>query len=201
MARSTYGATLADYVVQPSDGLWAVAPNTVITFWDAWDGGAQYTDLLDADSVPITEVVADTQGFIPLFFGPDRVTGMWADAGGGSRAWMQAHTSSAGAATKGLVIAAPAGAVSYVIWRAPRACTVTAVHGYRQGGTGATINATKNGVDLAATDLSLSTDATWMTAPALQNTAVETGDTLAVTVRSTTGAPTAVTIQIDVEGA
>ncbi len=103
-------------------------------------------------------------------------------------------------ATKGLVVTAPTGAVTYVIWRAPRACTVTAVRGYRQGGTGATINATKNGADLATTDLSLSTDTTWMAAAALQNTAVAAGDAIAVAVRSVAGTPTAVTIQIDVQG-
>lgn len=103
--------------------------------------------------------------------------------------------------SKSLVVTAPAGAVTYVIWRAPAACTVTAVRGYRQGGTGATINATRSGADLAATDLSLSTDTTWMAAATLQNTTVAAGDTLAVAVRSISGTPTAVTIQIDTQGA
>lgn len=103
-------------------------------------------------------------------------------------------------ATKGLVVTAPTGAATYVIWRAPRACTVTAVRGYRSGGTGVTINATKNGADLATTDLSLSTDVTWMAAAALQNTAVAAGDSIAVAVRSVSGTPTAVTIQVDVQG-
>lgn len=102
--------------------------------------------------------------------------------------------------TKGLVIPAPAGAVSYVIWRAPHACTVTAVRGYREGGTGATINATKNGADLLAVNLSLAIAATWTAGPGVQNAAMAAGDTLAVAVRSVAGAPTAVTILIDVEG-
>ncbi|MFR0351779.1 hypothetical protein [Streptomyces sediminimaris] len=96
MARSTFGATLADYVVQPSDGLWAVAPTATVTFWDAAEAGTQYTDLLDASSTPITTVTADEYGFIPEFQGPDSVTGMWADAGGSSRAWIQARGTGSG---------------------------------------------------------------------------------------------------------
>lgn len=91
MARFTFGAGLADFVVQPSDGLWAVAPGAVVTFWTAADSGDQYTDLLDASSLPATSVTADEYGMIPQFSGPDTITGMWADAGGASRAWIEAH--------------------------------------------------------------------------------------------------------------
>jgi len=38
-----------------------------------------------------------------------------------------------------------------IVWRAPFACTVTNVRGYRVGGTGATINARRNGADLLGT--------------------------------------------------
>ncbi|WP_435209542.1 SGNH/GDSL hydrolase family protein [Streptomyces sp. bgisy034] len=99
MARSTFGATLADYVVQPSDGLWGVAPGAVVTFWDDADAGSQYTDLLDASSTPVTQVTADEYGFIPEFQGPDAVTGMWADAGGSSRAWIGARGGGFGGGT------------------------------------------------------------------------------------------------------
>ncbi|MCQ1575372.1 glycoside hydrolase family 55 protein [Streptomyces parvus] len=102
--------------------------------------------------------------------------------------------------SKALVVTAPAGAATYVIWRAPKACTVTAVRGYRVGGTGTTINATKNGADLLATNLSLSTADTWLAGPGVQNETMAAGDTLAVAVRSVTGTPTAVTIQVDVQG-
>ncbi|WP_409469054.1 right-handed parallel beta-helix repeat-containing protein [Streptomyces sp. HC307] len=91
MARQEFGAGIADYVVQPSDGLWSIAPGATITFWSAADGGTQYTDLLDELNAPVTQVTADAQGFIPTFYGPDGITGMWADAGGSSRAWMEAH--------------------------------------------------------------------------------------------------------------
>jgi hypothetical protein len=96
MARSTFGASLADYVVQPSDGLWAVAAGAVVTFWDDADGGTQYTDLLDASSTPTTQIVADEFGAIPEFSGPDGITGMWADAGGASRAWIEARSVTSG---------------------------------------------------------------------------------------------------------
>ncbi|MGN7137224.1 hypothetical protein [Streptomyces pseudogriseolus] len=96
MARYLFGATLADYVVQPNDGLWGVAPGATITFWSDADGGTQYTDLLDASSNPVTSVTADDNGFIPSFSGPDSVTGMWADAGGTSRAWMAARNAGTG---------------------------------------------------------------------------------------------------------
>lgn len=96
MARYEFGAGLADYVVRPSDGLWTVAPGAIITFYNASSGGTQYTDLLDISATPITSVTADSQGFVPRFQGPDSVAGMWADAGGASRAWMEAHETSSG---------------------------------------------------------------------------------------------------------
>ncbi|MFB7597267.1 glycosyl hydrolase family 28-related protein [Streptomyces sp. NPDC056160] len=91
MARYEYGAGIADYVVVPTDGLWAVAPGAVVTFWDSSSEGTQYTDLQDAAGTGTTTVKADTFGFLPRFRGPDGVTGMWADAGGASRAWVEAH--------------------------------------------------------------------------------------------------------------
>jgi hypothetical protein len=96
MARSTFGASLADYVVQPSDGLWAVGSGAVVTFWDDADAGTQYTDLLDAGGLPATQVTADEYGQIPELQGPDGVTGMWADAGGTSRAWIEARSTGIG---------------------------------------------------------------------------------------------------------
>ncbi|MBL1107976.1 right-handed parallel beta-helix repeat-containing protein [Streptomyces sp. 5-8] len=99
MARYEFGAGIADYVVTPSDGLWAVAPGAVITVWDAADGGTQYTDLQDMSGAAMTTVRADEFGFLPRFRGPDAVTGMWADAGGSSRAWVEAHNVTAGSAS------------------------------------------------------------------------------------------------------
>lgn len=101
--RYEYGAGMADFVVQPSDGLWGVAPGAVVTFYSASTGGTQYTDLLDASSSPITQVVADAQGFLPRFQGPDGVVGMWASAGGSSRAWIEAHNTGTMEAAAGSV--------------------------------------------------------------------------------------------------
>lgn len=103
MARSTFGAGVADFIVQPSDGLWGVAPLATVTFWDEADAGTQYTDLLDAGGVPVTEVTADEYGQIPEFQGPDSVTGMWADAGGTSRAWIEARSTGSESALAGSV--------------------------------------------------------------------------------------------------
>lgn len=96
MARYRFGRGIADYVVQPTDGLWGIAPNVTVTFWDSQTEGTQYTDLLDAGSTPITEITTDANGAVPTFFGPDGVTGMWAEAGGGARAWMEAHETGGG---------------------------------------------------------------------------------------------------------
>ncbi|MFC8873240.1 NosD domain-containing protein [Streptomyces ardesiacus] len=92
----TYGRGMADYVVQPADGVWGVAPNTEITFWDAATEGTQYTDLIDAGGAPTSSVTSDQYGGVPLFSGPDNVAGMWADAGGVTRAWIEAHSTSGG---------------------------------------------------------------------------------------------------------
>lgn len=199
--RQLFGAGVGDFAVQPADGLWGVAAGVEVTFWDAVVDGIQYTDLLDATGEPISSVVTDEYGALPAFQGPDGVTGMWASAGGGRRAWIDAHVDASNRGTsKGVVILAPTGPVSYVIWRAPSPGTVTAVRGYRTGGTGVSINATRNGLDLLAADLSLSTDATWLEGPTLQNETIAAGDSLAVAIRSTSGAPSAVTIQIDMRG-
>lgn len=101
MARYDFGGGIADYVVRPSDGLWAVAPGQVLTFWAAADGGAQYTDLQDAGGTATASIRADEYGAIPRFRGPDGVIGMWADAGGASRAWVEAHTAPTAGSSSG----------------------------------------------------------------------------------------------------
>ncbi|MEU3346425.1 glycosyl hydrolase family 28-related protein [Streptomyces sp. NPDC006700] len=98
--RYEYGSGIADYVVRPSDGLWAVAGGAVITWWDAAVDGTQYTDLQDMEGAAISEVKADEYGGLPRFLGPpDDVTGMWGDAGGGRRVWVEAHRVATGTST------------------------------------------------------------------------------------------------------
>lgn len=96
MARFTFGATLADYVVQPSDGLWGVGSGAQVTFWTLPDGGTQYTDLIDSTGAAATFITADEYGFIPSFQGPDGVTGMWVDSGRPTRAWIAARDAGGG---------------------------------------------------------------------------------------------------------
>ncbi|MEV3855044.1 glycosyl hydrolase family 28-related protein [Streptomyces sp. NPDC050095] len=103
MARYEFGSGAADFVVRPSDGLWGVGANVTVTFWDSVTEGAQHTDLQDASSAPIKEVVSDEYGSIPRFFGPDGVTGMWADSGGAYRVWVEAHSVTSGESHAGSV--------------------------------------------------------------------------------------------------
>lgn len=230
MSRHQFGGSPADYAAEKVGSQLLLRPGAVGTVWDAVTGGTQLTDLTDLTGTPITTVTADSDGAVSFYgpdgattlyvdfsYGRRYVmaatdTGqILADfmaQGGAPNGWADLDGTGLidpaqlppAFASKGLVITAPTGAVAYTIWRAPQACTVTAVRGYRSGGTGATVNATKNGADLATTDLSLSTDVTWMAAAALQNTSVAAGDAIAVAVRSVAGTPTAVTIQIDVQG-
>ncbi|MEU4920174.1 glycosyl hydrolase family 28-related protein [Streptomyces parvus] len=94
--RYDFGAGVADFIVTPADGLWTVGAGATVTFWDAASDGTQYTDLLDAAASPVTQIVADEYGGLPWFHGPDGVTGMWADAGGATRGWMDAHSVTGG---------------------------------------------------------------------------------------------------------
>jgi hypothetical protein len=92
MSRHVFGQSPADWAFSVGAGNAAVlAGGVVITMWDNATSGTQYTDLLDVAGSPITSVTtADGLsglpiGTIPQFSGPDGVTSMWADAGGGYR--------------------------------------------------------------------------------------------------------------------
>jgi exosome complex RNA-binding protein Csl4 len=102
--------------------------------------------------------------------------------------------------TKEIVATGTLAAATYVLWRAPVACKVTAVRAYRVGGSGAVVNAQKNATDLA-TDKSITSADTWMAAT-LSTTAADlrlaAGDTLKAEIVSVAGSPTALTIQVDV---
>lgn len=105
MARHWFGQSLTDWTmflggVTEVEGVKFRAANAAgpvtVTFWDSETGGTQYTDLLDASGTPVTQIVtADGEGALPLgtvprLQGPDGVTEMWADAGGGARYLMVA---------------------------------------------------------------------------------------------------------------
>ena len=100
--------------------------------------------------------------------------------------------------SRGGTILLPTEAINVIVWRAPFACTVTNIRGYRVGGTGATINARRNGADNhLASALSLVDADTWTDGGAVQNTAYVAGDKLEIMVVTVTGSPTQVGIQVD----
>jgi hypothetical protein len=79
-----------------------ITPNLVggadITCWSDQTGGTQYADLLDGDgATPITSVTSSSGssaysiGQIPLFYGPDNISGMWISAAGGPRTYLRAN--------------------------------------------------------------------------------------------------------------
>lgn len=84
MTRSLFGATPADFVIAVGGDRLLRTSSATLTFWDAAEGGSQYTDLL-LDGVPVTEVKVPSNGSVPLFEGPDEITQMWVDAGGSER--------------------------------------------------------------------------------------------------------------------
>jgi hypothetical protein len=100
--------------------------------------------------------------------------------------------------SRGGTALSPTVAINIITWRAPFACTVTNVRGYRVGGTGATINARRNGgSDHLAAALSLTDADTWMDGGAVQNTAYVAGDKLEIMIVSIAGTPTQIAIQVD----
>ncbi|MEU4511773.1 hypothetical protein AB0G05_19955 [Nonomuraea wenchangensis] len=90
---------------------------------------------------------------------------------------------------------------TFVLWRASVPCRIMAVRAYRLGGSGAVVNATKNGVSALTGDLSVNAASTWVAGSlaALANRRMQAGDTLAATVVSAAGSPTDLVIQIDIE--
>lgn len=100
--------------------------------------------------------------------------------------------------SKTATIITPAGADDFLAWVAPYACTVVKVSGFREGGTGATINARKNGsLEHLSGDLSLVAADTVYSDTSVQNTSYAAGDYLHVRVKSIGGSPDKITIQVD----
>ncbi len=100
--------------------------------------------------------------------------------------------------SKGGTILNPTEAINVVVWRAPFPCNVEKVWGYRVGGTGATINARKNGAqNHLASALSLTSENIWLDGGMVQNISYEVGDKLEIMIVSVDGNPTQVAIQVD----
>ncbi|MFI0406575.1 hypothetical protein [Actinomadura sp. 3N508] len=92
MARHTFGLSLTDWTMTlGAEDQVLVAGGAVVTFWSAQVGGVQHLDLLDAAGAAVTSITsADGAGALPKgtiaqFSGPDNITELWADAGGGTR--------------------------------------------------------------------------------------------------------------------
>jgi hypothetical protein len=101
--------------------------------------------------------------------------------------------------TKTGIWTSPSGTDDAIVWRVPFACTVTNVRGFREGGTSADINASKNGTatEHLASDLTLSSADSWTDGGAVQNTSYVAGDYLVLRLKSLTGSPTRVVLQVD----
>lgn len=81
MARNLFGGTASD-VAEDSTG--ARVPNAVGTVWNGPTAGAtQITDLTDAGGAPLTQLTADSRGYLGSFYGPDGAERVWVDFGGG----------------------------------------------------------------------------------------------------------------------
>jgi hypothetical protein len=101
---------------------------------------------------------------------------------------------------RGGVVGSPTGASAWVVWRAPFACEVLNVRGYRVGGTGATINARRGsgpGDDHLASDLSLTSPNVWMDGGPVQNIVYAGGEEMWILITGITGTPDQVAIQVD----
>lgn len=89
-------------------------------------------------------------------------------------------------------------AVDVVTWRAPFSCTVINVRGFRTGGSSADVNARRNQTDEhLSSDLTLGTADAWADGGSVQNTAYVAGDELEIRIKSTTGDPTYIAVQVD----
>jgi hypothetical protein len=99
---------------------------------------------------------------------------------------------------RGGTILTPSAPNNVIVWRAPFACTVTAVKGYVSGATGSTVNARKNGtLTHLASDLTLSSADAWMDGGAVQNTAYAIGDKMEIMLTGVGGSPTEAAVQIE----
>lgn len=102
-----------------------------------------------------------------------------------------------GVEVRGVTLLTPS-VIDIVAWRAPYACTVTGVRGYRVGGTGLTVNARKNGT-LAhlVTDLSLTLASTWMMSLSVEDVFYAAGDTLEIQIKTVTGVVSQVAVLVE----
>lgn len=89
--RYLFGGTSADFAATVGgDNEVLVAPNATLFVFEQAVGGAQITNLQDADNNPITELVCDSNGVIPQFHADLSRTQVWVGGLTGSRALLVA---------------------------------------------------------------------------------------------------------------
>lgn len=98
--------------------------------------------------------------------------------------------------SKGCCILAPS-AQTIVIWRAPSACTVTAVKAYQDVGTGSVATVYDGNINILESNIAISSAATWQDGGSLALTAVSTGDSIAIEIVSVAGSPNYISVQIE----
>ncbi|MFB7027187.1 MULTISPECIES: SGNH/GDSL hydrolase family protein [unclassified Streptomyces] len=80
MTRYQFGGTAADVA---EDVAGARVPGAAGSVWDGTsEGASQVTDLTDLEGGPLSELVADADGMIPAFYGPEGAVRLWMDFGG-----------------------------------------------------------------------------------------------------------------------
>jgi hypothetical protein len=84
---------------------------------------------------------------------------------------------------------------SFPAWRCNVPCTASMVLMYQDSGSSVVVNATKNGSNLLASDLTNTSLDTWVSSSTLQNQNFNVGDILGFTLVSFSGSPKEVTIQ------
>jgi hypothetical protein len=85
-----------------------------------------------------------------------------------------------------------------IVWYASFRCRVLNVRGYRVGGSGATVNARRNGADNhLASAVSLTGADTWTDGGTVQNATYAIGDKMEIMIVTVAGSPTQVAVQVD----
>jgi hypothetical protein len=83
IGRRRFGGDASFWVMIVVGGNLELSPNATVQFYDQPTAGTQYTDLQTTGGAPIDSVTTDGFGEGGEFYGPDRVTSMYADANGG----------------------------------------------------------------------------------------------------------------------
>lgn len=95
MTRHRFGGDLASWVFSFSSSAPVLETSMTITFWSAATGGTQHGLSSDAAGTDffneVTTADGPTAGQIPVIYGPDGVTWMWASAAGHPRALITAN--------------------------------------------------------------------------------------------------------------